>query len=289
LAQISEHDILTEDDSMVPMEWETSQIQEDAVNRLCSIDESSIDFVGAASSLQDNSLLGNLSLSRASSIIKVSALPEKIMEFESKTNDESAALVESTPTIKESKPSNDNNDDDRQPDQVSSSSYEKVAYLRATDCNANMKMVPKLVIKKSEASSKFITKLSASSSVPPVKSSYQPKIPKMIIRNARSRPGTPSIPSIEAVQEEILAQASISERSSLVTDELHNNDSNQSTLQESSGHRNKIPKMKIKLDERHSSKIIMTEDMEVYARRRNMKKTISKVRLKNFFEDQFLG
>ncbi|XP_012217089.2 titin homolog [Linepithema humile] len=278
LVQISEHDF-TEDDSMVPMEWETSQIQEDAVNRLCSIDESSIDFAGAASSLQDNSLLDNLSLSRASSTIKESAVAEKIMEMESKTNDESAAAIESRPTVEESKPSNDDDDGDREPDQVSSSNYEKVAYLRATDCNANTKMVPKLVIKKSEASSKFVTKLSASSSpVSPVnsKSSYQPKIPKMIIRNARSRPGTPSIPSIEAVHEEVSAQASISERSSLAADELYDNDSNQSSLQESSGHRNKIPKMKIKLDERHSSKIIAEDSTEVCAKRKNMKKTISK-------------
>ncbi|EFN87450.1 hypothetical protein EAI_00388 [Harpegnathos saltator] len=258
LMQISEHDF-TEDDSLVPMEWETSQIQEDAVNRLCGLDESSIDFAAAANSLRsdDNSLLDNLTLSR--SAMKESRLLELPCDVEDKPED----------------------------------SYEKVAYLRATDCNANTKIVPKLVIKKTEASSKFVTKMSSSSSSSSSptdgvnksvsRPSCQPKIPKMIIRNARSRPGTPSI---EAVPDETsCAEMSLSERISIMTHEtredLCENETERST-QDPASCRNKIPKMKIKLDEKHANKIVRAEDAaELSARRRSMKKTIPKVKIKN--------
>ncbi|XP_072761384.1 uncharacterized protein [Anoplolepis gracilipes] len=290
LTQISEHDF-TEEDSIVPMEWETSQIQEDAVNRLCSIDESSIDFTGAASSLQEaNSLLDNLSLSRTS-IIKESRVSELIAEIASKPNDEAqVSAVESAPMIEEPKVTPTNNDENKEQDKVSSNSYEKMTYMRATDCNANTKIVPKLVIKKSEASSKFVTKMSPSSvtqldstiNKPIFKPGCQPKIPKMIIRNARSRPGTPSI---EAVHEEAPpVQINISDRTLLTNEELYVNDSEDS-LQESSNYRNKIPKMKIKLDEKHSNKIMRTEDKGICVKRKSMKKTVPKVKIKSSKND----
>ncbi|XP_018309679.1 uncharacterized protein [Mycetomoellerius zeteki] len=351
--QMPEHDF-AEEDSMVPMVWETSQIQEDAVNRLCNINES-IDFAGAVNSLQDNSLLDHLSLSRMSAT-KESQDAEIATEIESKAIDESistveaskavieeskAALEESKATIEESKAAieeskaaieeskatieeskaaieeskaaieeskaaieeskapieeskapieeskapieeskaTSSNDEGKEQNQTSSSSYEKIAYLRATDCNANTKMVPKLVIKKSETSSKFVTKVGSS----PVtqdstcnKSVCQPKIPKMIIRNARSRPGTPSI---EAVHEEI--PASILNRTSLTIDDI-SICSSESSLHESNSYRNKIPKMKIKLDEKHSNKIVRADDdEEVCVKRKNVKKTIPKVKIKS--------
>ncbi|XP_011250943.2 uncharacterized protein LOC105248070 isoform X2 [Camponotus floridanus] len=263
LTQMSEHDF-TEEDSIVPMEWETSQIQEDAVNRLCNIGESSMDFMGAARSLQEtNSLLDNLSLSRTS-VIKESRVSEAIDEITSKPNDESdMSAIESTPIIEESKTTPTSNDENKEQDQVSSSDYEKMTYLRATDCNANTKIVPKLVIKKSEASSK---------------PGCQPKIPKMIIRNARSRPGTPSI---EAVHEETPpVQANTLDRILFTNEELYMNDSEDS-LQDSSNYRNKIPKMKIKLDEKNSNKIVRSEDTEVCIKRKSVKKTVPKVKIKN--------
>ncbi|KMQ96553.1 hypothetical protein RF55_3150 [Lasius niger] len=287
LVQMSEHDF-TEENSMVPMEWETSQIQEDAVNRLCSIDESSIDFTGAASPLQGaNSLLDNLSLSRTSIVKESRVFEEAIAEIASKPNDESdVSAVELAPMIEESKAIPTNNDESKEQDQVSSSSYEKVAYLRATDCNANTKIVPKLVIKKSEASSKFVTKMGTSSvtqldsmiNKSIFKPGCQPKIPKMIIRNARSRPGTPSI---EAVHEEAPpVQVNISDRTILTNEELYENDS-ENSLQDSNNYRNKIPKMKIKLDEKHSNKIVRAEDTtEVCVKRKSVKKTVPKVKIK---------
>lgn len=274
LTQISEHDF-TEEDSMVPMVWETSQIQEDAVNRLCNI-ESSIDFTGAVNSLQDNSLLDHLSLSRMSAT-KEPRVAE--VTTESKMIDESMPMIESAAAIEESKtiPSNDENKEQNQ----ISSSYEKIAYLRATDCNANTKIVPKLVIKKSETSSKFVTKVGSpfvTQDSLANKSVCQPKIPKMIIRNARSRPGTPSI---EAVHEETSVQANISDRILLTNEELCENNS-ESSLQESNSYRNKIPKMKIKLDEKHSNKIVRADDdEEVCVKRKNVKKTISKMKIKS--------
>jgi len=275
LAQMSEHDF-TEDDSMVPMVWETSQIQEDAVNRLCSIDES-IDFAGAVNSLQDNSLLNHVSLSKMSAT-KEPRIAEIITETESKMTDESMPTVESATMIEEPRVTL-SNDENKEQNQISSSSYEKIAYLRATDCNANTKMVPKLVIKKSETSSKFVTKVSSSSVAQDSiinKSVCQPKIPKMIIRNVRSRPGTPSI---EAVHEETSTQASISDRISFTNEDLCESNS-ESFLHESS--RNKIPKMKIKLDEKHSSKIVRVNDAsEVCVKRKNVKKTISKMKIKS--------
>lgn len=287
LVQMSEHDF-TEENSMVPMEWETSQIQEDAVNRLCNIDESSIDFTGAASPLQGaNSLLDNLSLSRTSIVKESRVFEEAIAEIASKPNDESdVSAVELAPMIEESKATPTNNDESKEQDQVSSSSYEKVAYLRATDCNANTKIVPKLVIKKSEASSKFVTKMGTSSvtqldstiNKSIFKPGCQPKIPKMIIRNARSRPGTPSI---EAVHEEAPpVQVNISDRTLLTNEELYENDS-ENSLQDSNNYRNKIPKMKIKLDEKHSNKIVRAEDTtEVCVKRKSVKKIVPKVKIK---------
>lgn len=287
LTQMSEHDF-TEENSIVPMEWETSQIQEDAVNRLCSINDSLIDFTSAARSLQEaNSLLdNNLSLLRTS-VTKESRVSEAIDEVASKPNDESnISAVESVPMIEESKATPASNDKNKHQDQVSSNSYEKMAYLRATDCNANTKIVPKLVIKKNEASSKFVTKMS-SSSVTQLDNTInksifrpgcQPKIPKMIIRNARSRPGTPSI---EAVHEEASpVQVNISDRILFTNEELYTNDSEDS-LQDSSNYRNKIPKMKIKLDEKNSNKIVRTEDTEVCVKRKSVKKTVPKVKIKN--------
>ncbi|XP_071639276.1 uncharacterized protein [Temnothorax longispinosus] len=276
LTQMAEHDF-TEEDSMVPMVWETSQIQEDAVNRLCSIDES-IDFTGAVNSLQDNSILDHLSLSRMSAT-KEPRVAEVITEIESKAIDETVPMIESAAAIEESE-ATPNNDENKEQNEISSSSCEKIAYLRAVDCNANTKMVPKLVIKKSETSSKFVTQVGSSSVTQDGianKSVCQPKIPKMIIRNARSRPGTPSI---EAVCEGTPAQANILDRASLTNEDLCESNS-ESFLQESN--RNKIPKMKIKLDEKHSNKIVRADDAdEVCVKRKNVKKiTISKVKIKS--------
>jgi len=262
LTRMSEHDF-TEEDSMVPMEWETSQIQEEAVNRLCNIDESSIDFAAAASSLQDSSLLDNLSLSTS---LKESGMPETTVIIENKSNT-SMPTTELLPEIEVSKmtPINKENKE-----QTSSSKHERMSYWRTTDCNANTKIVPKLVIKKSNIDNMIHKSL--------LKPGCQPKIPKMIIRNARSRPGTPSI---ESVHEEIPVQINISDRMSLMSEELYENDS-ESSLQEPNGYRNKIPKMKIKLDDKHSNKIIKTKDItELCVRRKNIKKTIPKVKIKN--------
>lgn len=289
LVQMSEH-VFTEEDSMVPMEWETSQIQEDAVNRLCSIDESSIDFTGATSPLHGaNSLLDNLSLSRTSIVKESRVFEEAIAEIASKPDDESnVSAIESAPMIQEEFKATpmSNDKEDKEQDQVSSSNYEKVAYLRATDCNANTKLVPKLVIKKSEVqSSKFVTKVGTSSltqldstiNKSLFKPGCQPKIPKMIIRNARSRPTTPSI---EAVHEEAPpAQVNILDRTLLANEELYENDS-ENSLQDSSSYRNKIPKMKIKLDEKHSNKIVRADDT-TEVKRKNIKKTVPKVKIKS--------
>lgn len=307
-ALISEHDF-TEEDSIVPMQWETSQIQEDAVKRLCGIDESSIDFAAAANSLrsEDNSLLDNLSLSRcAMKESQLLELPVEVAQQDRPTTkltevdkpvDEPVTLVaadsvpSSPPPILEKLQAattcDDESKEQKEQDPVSSSSYEQVAYLRGTDCNANTKIVPKLVIKKTETSSKsFVTKVSSSPftdsniAKSALRPSCQPKIPKMIIRNARSRPGTPSI---EAVPDE--TPGSVSERV-LVTaretwEDPYENDS-ENSMQSSASYRNKIPKMKIKLDEKHANKIVRADDSaELGAKRKNMKRTIPKVKIKN--------
>ncbi|EGI69523.1 hypothetical protein G5I_01813 [Acromyrmex echinatior] len=277
--QMPEHDF-TEEDSMVPMVWETSQIQEDAVNRLCNINES-IDFTGAVNSLQDNSLLDHLSLSRMSTTKESQDVEESkaVIEESKATIEESKATIEESKAVIEESKATSSNNEGKEQNQISSSNYEKIAYLRATDCNANTKMIPKLVIKKSETSSKFVTKVGSSSVTQDStsnKSVCQPKIPKMIIRNARSRPGTPSI---EAVHEEI--PASIMNRTSLTIDDICTC-SSESSLHESNSYRNKIPKMKIKLDEKHSNKIVRADDdEEVCTKRKNVKKIIPKVKIKS--------
>lgn len=283
LTQMSEHGF-TEEDSMVPMEWETSQIQEDAVNRLCRIDESSIDFASAANSLQDNLLLDNLSLSR-------SAIEEpRALKVISEIVSQRASVVESVSVIEESKVISCNDDESKEQRQAASDDYDKLTYLHATDCNANTKMVPKLVIKKTETCSKFVTRLNSPSVTDDIANSKcifgptcQPKIPKMIIRNARSRPNTPSI---EAVPEEV--SMNVSDRTSLLIthnitrEELYENDS-ESSLQGLGSHRSKIPKMKIKLDEKHSNKIVArSEDTaELHIKRKDIKKITPKVKIKN--------
>ncbi|XP_011171997.2 uncharacterized protein LOC105204566 isoform X2 [Solenopsis invicta] len=279
LTQISEHDF-TEEDSMVPMVWETSQIQEDAVNRLCNIDEASIDFTGAVNSFQDNSLLGHLSLSRMSTT-KDSQVAVVTTEIENKVIHESMPTIESVAAIGDESNATPNNDENKEQNQISSSNYEKITYLHAMDCNANTKMVPKIVIKKSESSSKFVTKVGSSSITQDSiasKSVCHPKIPKMIIRNVRSRPGTPSI---EAVHEETPAQVNISDRILLTNEDLCENNS-ESSVYESSNYGNKSLKIKIKLDEKHSNKISKADDTaEVCLKRKSIKKTIPKVKIKS--------
>lgn len=301
LIQMSEHEhFIEEDDSIVPMKWETSQIQEDAVNHLCSIDESSLEFAGTTNSLQSNSFLENLAIPSSSEVIKEFPIPETISETKVETNKQLLSAVESVIPVTYSESTvTVSNDRKKQPIQISDYNSEKIAYLHAADFNANtQQMVPKLIIKKTEANSKFVTKMiSSSSSVTPIsnitnrsvltRSYSRPKIPKMIIRNARSRPNTPSI---EAVLAEDSPQLDIPELKlstvhNDITEELYGTDSVNS-LQESISFKNKIPKMKIKLDEKHSSKIVRAKDnTELCITREEVKNVIPKMKIKNSLKE----
>ncbi|XP_066599292.1 uncharacterized protein [Prorops nasuta] len=73
------------------------------------------------------------------------------------------------------------------------SNYEKVG---SKSCNINFKSVPKLVIKKSDTNPKIVSKLFSSKNFEVDDSAESRKVPKMIIRNARSRPGTPTIEEV---------------------------------------------------------------------------------------------
>lgn len=120
--------------------------------------------------------------------------------------------------------------------------------LHADQTDNTSKTVPKLVIRKSDTNPKFFSKSKSvdenNSDEFKKDSPTHPKIPKMIIRNARSRPATPSI-------EEISETGSPKSDSEVkpVKVKIKLDDSNEK-LQNSTDSAEKIPKMKINLEER---------------------------------------
>lgn len=119
----------------------------------------------------------------------------------------------------------------------------------ADQVDVGMKTVPKLVIRKSETNPKVLSKSKSidGSNHEDLKkdSPTHPKIPKMIIRNARSRPGTPSIEEIsETGSPESDGEAKP------IKFKIKFDDSSEKIQNSSDSSEAKVPKMKIKLEER---------------------------------------
>ncbi|XP_043470375.1 uncharacterized protein PF11_0213-like isoform X2 [Leptopilina heterotoma] len=132
------------------------------------------------------------------------------------------------------------------------------------------KMVPKLVIRKIEMNRNILSKSKSTESN--IEPSFHRKIPKMIIRNAKSRPTTPTI-------EEIPEEFPLSQEESNVIkvkirlDDINKNDS----YIFSNNEENRIPKMKIKLEDKLPKVVIKNLDIR---NTQDLQKLVPKVKIK---------
>ncbi|XP_078043831.1 uncharacterized protein LOC144473636 isoform X2 [Augochlora pura] len=157
----------------------------------------------------------------------------------------------------------------------SSSNLETDSFQSSMD----VKIIPKLVIKKTDAliskteylldstqlenpSDKYNTKL-----LPDLR----PKIPKMIIMKSKSRSTTPIAEMLEKNKFETL-QSSFSEHNDTSVD-VDNSDSESYTLKYKN-YESKVPKVKIKLDN------ISSKDLKIYMKRKATKKNVSEMNVK---------
>ena len=156
--------------------------------------------------------------------------------------------------------------------------------MYASRMNTTVKTVPKLVIRKSDTNPKFFSK---SKSVDEdtrkepceninMKSPVHPKIPKMIIRNARSRPATPSI---EEISETSCSSTTDNEPKSLkVKIKLDDKGEPMGQRQNScDATEAKIPKMKIKLEEKLPRVVVENIDLSTIEHQ----KTVPKMKITN--------
>nr|XP_033321154.1 uncharacterized protein LOC117217574 isoform X1 [Megalopta genalis] len=157
----------------------------------------------------------------------------------------------------------------------SSSNLETDLFQNSTD----IKIIPKLVIKKTDAliskteylldstqpenpSDKYNTKL-----LPDLR----PKIPKMIIMKSKSRSTTPIAEILEKNKFEI-SQSFLSEHNDTSMD-VDNSDSESYTLKYKN-YESKVPKVKIKLDN------ISSKDLKIYMKRKATKKNVPEINVK---------
>ncbi|KAK2578595.1 hypothetical protein KPH14_008483 [Odynerus spinipes] len=162
------------------------------------------------------------------------------------------------------------------PPDITTTAYIDIDYLSSiSDCNVNDKISSGSVTKENETTAKSKPELSP-----------QPKIPKMIIRNTKSRSTTP-------VAEEVLDTLSgfptclrnkTKHSTFIITNEGNNkirSDSDSETsLEKYNLNKSRVPKMKIKLNEKSSKEDIKDKNVEISFKRKDIKKTIPKVKIK---------
>lgn len=149
--------------------------------------------------------------------------------------------------------------------------------INSSDSNTDVEAIPKLIIKKADTSksecsidhtdscesyNKYDTKLL---------SELRPKIPKVIIMKNRSRSVTPTVEILEKSSNKYDKTQS-PERNKGV-DNMDNKDVESYTLKYSN-YENKVPKVRIKLED------ISSKDLKLYLKRKATKKTVPKVRIK---------
>ncbi|XP_031838156.1 uncharacterized protein LOC116429385 [Nomia melanderi] len=145
--------------------------------------------------------------------------------------------------------------------------------------NIDIKMIPKLVIKKTDALSSKIECLSDYTEHENSSNKYdtkllsdaRPKIPKMIIMKNRSRSATPTTEIVEKSKSERI-QPILSDHNDNSMD-VDNSDSELYTLKYKN-YENKVPKVKIKLED------ISSKDLKLYLKRKATKSNVSKVKVK---------
>ncbi|XP_076659572.1 uncharacterized protein LOC143362934 isoform X2 [Halictus rubicundus] len=145
--------------------------------------------------------------------------------------------------------------------------------------NTNVKMIPKLVIKKTDASISKTEYLLDSTQSENLSDKYntkllpdlRPKIPKMIIVKSRSRSATPTTEILEKNKSE--NSRSFSSEHNDTSMDVDNSDSESYTLKYKN-YESKVPKVKIKLDN------ISSKDLKLYMKRKATKKNVSRSKVK---------
>ena len=163
--------------------------------------------------------------------------------------------------------SSDSNQFDRMPDVTLEENEKRESHLKSSKID---KIVPKLVIRKIETNRNSPTK-SKSASDASAEPSFYRKIPKMIIRNAKSRPATPTI---EEIPEELPLS---NEEANVIKvkirlDDINKNESYMFTNEES-----RIPKMKIKLEDKQPKVVIENLDIR---NTQDLQKLVPKVKIR---------
>ncbi|XP_076621730.1 uncharacterized protein LOC143342116 [Colletes latitarsis] len=149
----------------------------------------------------------------------------------------------------------------------------------SSENNTDMKAIPKLVIKKTETSSKSECSLDyaefenlAHKYDTKLLTDVRQKIPKMIITKNRSRSVTPTVEILDRSKSERIQQIPFSEKNDTCID-VDNGDSELYTLKYNN-YASKVPKVKIKLED------ISSKDLKLYLKRKAIKQSISKVKIK---------
>lgn len=148
--------------------------------------------------------------------------------------------------------------------------------INSSDSNTDVEAIPKLIIKKADTSksecsidhtdscesyNKYDTKLL---------SELRPKIPKVIIMKNRSRSVTPTVEILEKSSNKYDKTQSPEQNKGV---DMDNKDVESYTLKYSN-YENKVPKVRIKLED------ISSKDLKLYLKRKATKKTVPKVRIK---------
>nr|XP_034178542.1 uncharacterized protein LOC117603465 isoform X1 [Osmia lignaria]XP_034178552.1 uncharacterized protein LOC117603465 isoform X1 [Osmia lignaria] len=146
----------------------------------------------------------------------------------------------------------------------------------SSESNMDVKAIPKLIIKKTDASNPKSESLSnclesdncTERYDAKVLSKTRPKIPKMIIVKNRSRSATPIVELLEKGKSERTHSSEDNDVS------INNSDSEQYTLKYND-YTSKVPKVKIKLED------ISSKDLKLYLKRKALsKKSVPKVKIK---------
>lgn len=175
---------------------------------------------------------------------------------------------------------NKTEEDESKEEQIPREKVNNKSLISSSDSNTDVEAIPKLIIKKADASNlksecsidhrdssesynKYDTKLL---------SELRPKIPKVIIMKNRSRSVTPTV--------EILEKSKHDKTQSLIPEQNKNMDVDNKDVEsytlKYSNYENKVPKVRIKLED------ISSKDLKLYLKRKATKKTVPKMRIKKF-------
>ncbi|CAD6222458.1 GSCOCG00000975001-RA-CDS [Cotesia congregata] len=152
--------------------------------------------------------------------------------------------------------------------------------IKKTDCSSKSSSTISQVVPPSDVSSLKSIDTKASSSH---KISLHPKIPKMIIRNLKSRPGTPTVEenAVELSFPKAHEDQKIFEVKIKLDDKKQHESRNKESVKKSIGIIEcKVPKMKIKLDDCQPKMIFENASMELYDNDSESPKNVPKVKIR---------